>query len=465
MNEKTRYLSKNVILFMLNGFAPKIFSFVLIPLYTYYLTASEYGIVDLINTTVFLLIPIFTLDMQDSMIRFALDKNYPNDEVFSIGMNVAIKGTILIAIICVFLSLLRIPGVNNLYLAFIIIIYFTTACNSIVSYFCRGIDKVSSVMFSSTITAACTVALNILLLAVWHWGMIGFLLANSLGTILGTIYCIINAELYKYWKFSISKAIFKDMLHFSFPLIFGAVAWWFNTSATRYILTWEINIEASGLFAVAFKIPTILTVFQSIFSQAWSISAIKEFDANDTDGFISNTHNLVTIGMILTCSLLMIFNIPIAWLLYSNEFFEAWYLVPPLLVSVVFLAGVLFIGGILMAVKDTKAMSYSVIIGAIANFIGSIFFIWVMGIYGASFSAFLSYGIMLFAHYKVLRKHIRLRIKWQYQLISYLLLIIQMGVAIKGTELIFVQIIIFIILCYINKNAIRYIINNILKKF
>ena len=40
---------------------------------------------------------------------------------------------------------------------------------------------------------------------------------------------------------------------------------------------------------LAYKIPTIITTVQNIFLQAWTISAIKEYNSNDRDLFYKRT--------------------------------------------------------------------------------------------------------------------------------------------------------------------------------
>ena len=76
MDRKNRELSINVILFTISGFVPKVLSFFLVPLYTNVLSTYDYGIADLITTTVQLLIPILTIDIQDAVLRFSLDSGY-----------------------------------------------------------------------------------------------------------------------------------------------------------------------------------------------------------------------------------------------------------------------------------------------------------------------------------------------------------------------------------------------------
>ena len=63
---KYKYLYKNIGLLTLSSFATKLLSFFLVPLYTDILTTTEYGTYDLFNTTVGVLLPILTLNVQDT---------------------------------------------------------------------------------------------------------------------------------------------------------------------------------------------------------------------------------------------------------------------------------------------------------------------------------------------------------------------------------------------------------------
>ena len=449
MASKQKYLAKNVLLFSISGFVPKILSIILIPLYTSYLTTAEYGISDLISTTVSLLIPIFTLDIQDAVMRFALDKNYDKRDVFSIATRIILVGTALVCGGTVIVSLLNISGIENSYLFFFVVMYFSTAVYNTVSLFCRGIDKVSVMVVGSIINSVVSLSANILFLAVFKWGLNGYLLANSLGSVIALAWCFIGAKLHRYWKFNIPENVHKDMIAFSFPLLFSVIAWWVNNASDRYILSWMSGVAVSGLYAVSYKIPNILSMFQNIFSQAWSISAIKEFDKNDTDRFMSNTYNMMNFGMTALCSGIMIVNIPVAKILYSNEFFEAWYYVPPLLISVVFNALALFIGSIFTAVKDTKTLSVSTIIGAIVNTACNFIFIYLWGAYGAALATMLGYAVVFVMRHIILRKHIILHLNWARDLSAYMILLVQLLLSLWGKKNLLLQVIPFVAILFL----------------
>ena len=98
MKEKYRSLARNIFLFSLNSLIPKVLVFLLVPIYTKYLTPSEYGLFDLMNTTIMLLLPIFTLDIQDAVMRFSFDKSYDPQHVFSVAIRVILQGSIFVGL-------------------------------------------------------------------------------------------------------------------------------------------------------------------------------------------------------------------------------------------------------------------------------------------------------------------------------------------------------------------------------
>ena len=100
MQEKRKYwdLSKNTILFTINSFGSKLISFLLVPLYTYVLSTNDYGTADLITSTVQLLVPVLTLNIQDAVLRFSLDKEYDKRAVISVGIKHNFIGLILLCL-------------------------------------------------------------------------------------------------------------------------------------------------------------------------------------------------------------------------------------------------------------------------------------------------------------------------------------------------------------------------------
>lgn len=467
-SEKYKYLSKNVFLFALNSFIPKILSFILIPIYTNILTTSEYGISELLTTTVTLLIPIFSLDICDAAMRFALDKEYDNNSVFSISFRINGIGIFIVSLFSVILYSIGLIKINVYYLIFFIIYYIFTSLHNLFLLFCKGIEKVNSIVWASIINSVITLLSNILFLVVFKFGIIGYLLANSLGLIISVCFLFFHAKLYKYFT-KIQKSVLQEnMIKYSIPLIFNVIGWWINNASDRYIVAWMLGTGISGLYSISYKIPSILTAFQTIFSQAWSISAIKNFDKEDNDGFIGNTYNLMFFSMSLICSMIMVMNIPLANILYSKDFFTAWQYVPPLLISVVVNCMSSFVGSIYTATNDTKIISISAISGAIFNIVFNIILIYLIGPYGAAISTLIGYFIVLFIRHLYLNKHTNMKISNLNIVLSYVVLIIQMIFAYFKSNFIIFEFFCLICLVILNLSTIKIMIsylNKMLKKF
>ena len=100
--KKYKELFNNLGLLTISNFGSKILTFLLVPLYTNILTTGEYGIYDLYITTTLLLSPVFSLNIADAVMRFALEKGKNQRDVFTVGFIRIITATIVFAVIVAF---------------------------------------------------------------------------------------------------------------------------------------------------------------------------------------------------------------------------------------------------------------------------------------------------------------------------------------------------------------------------
>ena len=80
-----KYLLKNIGLLTFSNFATKMLSFFLVPLYTNLLTTTEYGTYDLFNTTIGVLLPILTLNVQEAVLRFSIDSQISRQSIVTVA--------------------------------------------------------------------------------------------------------------------------------------------------------------------------------------------------------------------------------------------------------------------------------------------------------------------------------------------------------------------------------------------
>ena len=86
-NTKTQKLVSNIGLFAVGSLGSKLISFILIPIFTKYMSTTEFGQVDLITTTINMLLPVVAFSIADAVFRFVMDKNGDKVAVFTNGMS------------------------------------------------------------------------------------------------------------------------------------------------------------------------------------------------------------------------------------------------------------------------------------------------------------------------------------------------------------------------------------------
>lgn len=421
-----KYLAKNIGVLAISNFATKLLSFFLVPLYTSILTTAEYGTYDLFSTTVYLLVPILTLNIQDSTIRFSLDDNYDKKNIVSVSISLFIKGLIILLIFSALNIVFNIfPFVND-YLFVFLFMYVFQALVGITTAFARGCEKITEISIASVLGSVVFITLNILFLIVFKWGLMGYFFSSILGNLSQVIYLLCMTKMYKFFgKQENNKVIQKEMLDYSCPLIANTVAWWITNASDRYIVTWLCGTAANGIYSVAYKIPSILNILQSIFTQAWTLSAVKEFDPEDRDGFFSNMYNGYNCLMVIACSFLILNDKFFAKILYAKDFYKAWEYVPFLLISIVFGAISGYIGGIFSALKKAKILAQSTTIGAVVNMILNIILVYFMGVIGAAVSTAVSYIIVWGIRLYYMKRYIHTTLYLKRDILSYVILFVQ----------------------------------------
>lgn len=463
-----KYLFKNIGLLTISQFGTKFLAFFLVPLYTSVLSTAEYGSFDLFTTTINLLVPIVTLNLSDAVLLFALDEKKSSSEVLSVGLKYTSIGFVISIIFLGINSVSDLFPPINKYWFYFPFLFALTVLNQLFSGFARGIDKVKETAIGGVICSASMIGCNLLFLLGFKWKLHGYFLANIIALFLQVAYLFISCRLWKYIGFKINKSLEKEMKNYSTPLIANNVGWWVNNSSDRYIVTWMCGVSANGIYSVGYKIPSILNMFQSIFSQAWTMSAVKDFDSDDSKGFFSKMYEIYNCGMVLVCSVIVVTSKLLAHILYAKEFFVAWKYVPFLTIAIVFGALAGFLGGIFAAAKDSKLFGKSTIISAISNIVLNIILVYFIGPLGAAIATLIAYFLVWYIRLEHVRKHINIKINLRRDIFSYLLLVLQ-GITLFMLEnnnflLYFVELIIFTTIVLLYYRDLTTMANQMLKR-
>lgn len=387
---KYKELAKNTGIFALANFSSKILIFLLVPIYTRVLTTTEYGFYDLVYTTIQLFVPILTLNISEAVMRFLMKDGVSKKSVFSIAVLDIFIGSIAFALLLLVNNLFSLSDLISQYSIYIFVIFVFYTLNNFLIQFSKGIDKIGVTAISGVISTAVMLAMNVILLVVFDWGLLGFFIANVCGYVIPCIYIVSRLRLWELFEIKIDKKLQREMVYYALPLVLNILSWWVNNTSDRYIVTAIVGIQASAIISVAYKIPQILSTISAIFIQSWQISAIKiQEDKSDTT-FVSNMLLYYNALLLIIASGIILFVKPISNILFGISFYSAWELVPFLIISSLFNAISGCIGAIMGAKMDTHNIAKSALVGMIANIILNIVLTFLMGPQGITISTLIA---------------------------------------------------------------------------
>ena len=386
---KYQTLAANTLLISIGTFGSKLLVFLMVRFYTGYLTPAEYGTADLITQTANLLIPLVSLDITEAVFRFAADRQGEREDAFNVGLRTISIGSA--GLLLVIALLWEIPAVREYGL--LLATFVIASCgHALCAHFVRAKGNTALFAAQGLLNTALFIGLNVLFLAVFRWGVRGFVLSTTAANLLTMAVLILRAKLWRYVRLSPNPELRRQMLRYCIPLIPTAIFWWIMGVSDRYMVKWFLGGAANGIYAVAYKIPTILTILATVFMDAWQLSAITE-SSGDREAhlqFYGKIWETFASAIFLGAGGIIAFSPLLIRILADGPYFSAWRYIPMLTLSMVAAAFSSFMGSVYVVTKKSTASFWTSLVGAGTNILLNLWLIPEIGIQGAAAATFAS---------------------------------------------------------------------------
>ncbi|MBQ4327656.1 MAG: polysaccharide biosynthesis C-terminal domain-containing protein [Clostridia bacterium] len=390
-------LASNTIALSLGTMASKVLVYLLLPLYTACLDKSQYSQSDIITQTANLLLPLLAVGMVDGIFRFAMDST---DEagrasVFCVSFWAVTSGSVVaLCLTPLFDGLDFFGGYGWLIPLYVVASNF----HSCAAHFLRGCGKTKLFSLQGIVTTALTIAFNLVFLLGFDMGVPGYVLSTVLADAVLTLFLFFYAGLYRYlsWR-HLNRDTAKSMLKYSLPMIPTTIFWWITNVSDRYMIKANpaLGDAVNGLYAAAFKVPTLLILVSGIFIEAWNYSAVTD---DDSQGGESSFFTQVFGGfqaVVFACAAGLIFLAkPICSVLFAKSYGDAWQYIPVLVYATVFSSLVTFMSSVYVKCKKSKNSFVTAMIGAVVNVALNFILIPVYGAHGAAVATFVCYLVV-----------------------------------------------------------------------
>ncbi|MBQ7583301.1 MAG: polysaccharide biosynthesis C-terminal domain-containing protein [Lachnospiraceae bacterium] len=424
---RSRYLLKNMSLFTISNIASKLLVFLLVPFYTNVLSESDYGIADVMQATLLLAVPLLSINAGEAALRYGIEEAEKRGAILRSGLVHVLRSVLMVYVTC---SVAAITIVPPAYKAYFIVFAFLYACDALYEFmllYTQGSEKVEIMITGSISCTFITVTANLLFLLVLKLGLYGYLFSQMAAFFISAMLMFGMMHGTELLKSERDMQLAKEMTAYGRGMMLYSTASWANNALDRYFILFMLGSVQNGLYGVAYKIPAILMVFQRIFAQSFQMSATKSYREEDAGKFFGDLFELYNAVMLTGCGLILLVLRPLAAFMFRKGFFEAWVMVPPLLISVIFGALEGYLGSICLAHKDGRSMGIATGTGALVNIILNYAGITLFGAIGAAYATLISYFVMFAIAYVLTGKHIKIEVDIKRDVIGYILVLLAGG--------------------------------------
>lgn len=407
IHEKQKSIIKGTALYAIGSFGSKILSFIIVPLYTFFIVPEELGFYDLLLTTVSLLMPLVSMQFTDATYKWCVDDRSGEKRYISL--------TYLVLGISSLLTFAMILGVgssiigvsNSLYLALMLLsqMWFWSLQRMLRIFFHQRKFVVSG-LFQSLAFFILTLSL----VCVLRLGVVGLCYSFIMSHVIGCVYILFSSNELLLFEKCFDGNTIKKMIFFSLPLIPSAMCWWIINSSDKYIILWFLGTAQNGIYAVSSKFPVIIQTINSVFYTSWQDVAIREKQGKDRDELFNATfeqYYRLSFGFALV---IIPFTHMALSLFVSNAYSSSSKYMAFLFLGAVFQGFASFFGIIYLNENKTIGATVTSIVAAIINIIVDFALMKWLGLYAAGISTFVGFFVICAIRFSHTRKYVNLKI-------------------------------------------------------
>lgn len=340
--KELKFLLRHSSIYGLGNLLSRAVAFLMLPLYTRYLTPTDYGVLELIDVTTGMIAIVIGLGLDAAVSRFYYESPDERDRravlstAYWLASILALVGLTLAATFSAPMARLILNSAAN---ARLFLVAFTTLVVAMIMelnlLYLRLHYK--SVLFNavSIVSLVLGVGLNVVFIVVFHWGVFGILMTSLLTRLVLAI--PLTIWVLSKTGFRFDRGLARQMVRFGAPLIPSTLGTAIVNYSDRYFLKQFATIADAGIWGLANKLgtsihmlitsPFILTFVPRRFEIA------QRPDAKETFGRVSEYYFL----LITSCGFLVaLLADDILRVMTTPPFFRAAAFVPWVVLTMIF---------------------------------------------------------------------------------------------------------------------------------
>lgn len=329
MLKQLKQLGSDSVIYGLSGIVTRMIGIFLIPIYTRLFVPKDYGIINLINTTFFLLGLLVVCALDNSASRWFYDSKEEADHKKTFGtwiwFQFILSATVAIIIIVLSPYLVHTffkEDGKPIYFILPALTMITNMLPAVINNWYRVHRRpVATVVFSVS-QALLTIGLSVWFVIILHWHITGVFAALAISSAIFSLVALQQMHGWLNVKY-FSKERLKPMLKYALPFIPAAIAYWLLNSTDSYFLAFFKDKAEVGLFGIGASVASGIVLFTGAFQQAWGPFAFSIM--NDDNAKQVYAHVFLLYGYIMgfLAASLMLFAPEVLMVLTAPAYHDA----------------------------------------------------------------------------------------------------------------------------------------------
>lgn len=419
-NQKT---VKHAAIYGASDILSKAVGFIMLPIYTRYLTPADYGVIELLVLSIYLISALLGMNMVQGVFRyFVLSESEKERKLiisnsFLLTTGMSLLGFFLLYTNAETVAIVMLGDAKNVELLMVFsILIVTESLGQQGLNFIRVQQKVYQFFTLSVCKLFLQLSLNIYFVVYLERAVAGVVYSSVISTAIIALISLII--ILKYSGLSFESSIFKKLLVFSYPLWVAGALGYYVGMIDKYFIRDFLGLADVGLYALAAKFAMLVTfLVWEPFSKMWDSHRYEVYQTQDAalvfrKVFVGVILALFTVGLGVS-----IFSKSVIMIMADESFWSASNIIPLLVIAAILQSVTRFNHFGLMLREKTTIFTWVVFLRAILITILIVILIPRFGLAGAAMAMVLATLATMILIARESSKHYDMNLPWRYMFI------------------------------------------------
>lgn len=418
MKKELKSLGRQTLIYGLGSMLGRLSAFLLLPVYTSYLTPAQFGTLELFYMTSAVISIFLGTQLSHATLRFYFDYDALPDRyrVISSSFILCFTFSALVLGVCALFaerfSLLLFDG--DQYARHFVVLFvwlLLSLSNEILFAFVRALERAGLFVAVMLFELIAKLGLCIFFVVWLKWEEFGVLAGNLAGT--GVAFAALAVFTFSRCRLEVDMSLFLKLVRYTLPLIFVSMCGTIMGMADRFFLKTYTSLAMLGLYALGMRFASVVNflVFHP-FTRGYGPFRFSIMNRDNAKEIYSRVTTYFCFFFLWACLGIIALAREVIVIMADESYWDAYRVVPVLLVSV-FFSGLYYMVQIgVYLKKNTQVLSYVFAAAAIFNLVCLWVLVPAFGIMGAAMAVCATRALVVLLGWRCSQLVYPMRYEW-----------------------------------------------------